>query len=68
MLRRPARRGGSSSACRVRSRGGAAPVDEARAIRFRMLRVHGTGRNGAHLPRPVRDPILAPDEGEGAVY
>jgi hypothetical protein len=65
--RRPGR-GGSSSARRLRAPDGAAPVDEARAIRFRMLRVHGTGGNGAHLPRPVRDPILASDEGEGAVH
>ena len=33
-----------------------------------MLGVHGTGGNGAHVPRPVRDPILASDEGEGAVH
>ena len=51
-----------------RARGGAAPVDEASAIRFRVLGVHGSGGDGARLARSVRGPVLAADEGEGPFH
>ena len=45
-----------------RARGGAAPVDEASAIRFRVLGVHGSGGDGARLLhyRDVHDQDFAP--------
>src|SRR5262245_27440999 len=64
--RSPAIRG-EWSARGMRVGAGASPVDEAHAVRLRVLRVHGAGGDGAHLARPVRDTVLPSDEGEGAV-